>query len=186
MVERQRERESAGGLPAAAQLGTELHDQAQEGRTRGGAVEDVVGEAVPDAGGSRQAAWGDGAGVDAAGPVDGRTAGFAEQAPHGGGRQRGEQAHAVDAVALDGGGLAGTEAVQVLHWNGSSASQSAASVASMARTPPGLSTCAEAVAATVKPEYRRVRPYASTGRSNCSCRLANWELRPFDGVEFCR
>ncbi|MDH6221451.1 hypothetical protein M2283_008798 [Streptomyces pseudovenezuelae] len=37
--ERQHERESTRGLPPAAQFYTELHDQTEQGRTRGGAVE---------------------------------------------------------------------------------------------------------------------------------------------------
>lgn len=51
----ERERDGACGLPAAAQFGTELHDQADEGG---------------------QALRGDGAGVDDAGPVDSRAARF--------------------------------------------------------------------------------------------------------------
>lgn len=54
--EGEREGEGARGLPAAAQFGAELHDQCEQGRPRRSAVEDVAGEAVPDAAGGGQAA----------------------------------------------------------------------------------------------------------------------------------
>ena len=112
----QREREGAVGLIAAAQFGTELHDQTEQGSTCGGAVVDVVGEAVTDGRGGGLEAWGDSAGIDPAGPVDGHAANLPSKHPldrHR--RKRGEQANPVDAIALQGGRMAGADAVQILH-----------------------------------------------------------------------
>jgi hypothetical protein len=66
--------------------------------------------------GRGQGAGDDGARVDAAGPVGGDPAGAAtQQAVHGGGRDGGEQADAVDAVVAQHGRLAGADSVQGLY-----------------------------------------------------------------------
>ena len=91
----------------------ELHDQVEQGRANQRAVQGVLGEGVAHGQGGGQGAWGDGAGVDAAGPVGGHPSGAAaEQALHGGRRDRGEQAHAVHAVLPQRRRLLRADAVQ--------------------------------------------------------------------------
>jgi len=111
--EAQGQGQAAGRLGPATELVGEGDDQVEQGRSDGGAVQGVPGEGAAHARGGGQGARGHGAGVDAAGPVGHLASGpAAQEALHGGGRDRGEQADAVDAVVAQGLGLAGADAVE--------------------------------------------------------------------------
>lgn len=100
--------QAAGRLAPTTELESEGDDQVEQGRADGAAVQGVPGEGAAHARGGRQGARSDGAGVDAAGPVGRLAFGpAAQEALHGAGRDRSEQADAVDAVVAQGLGLAG-------------------------------------------------------------------------------